>query len=98
MATLVTFKNMSKFSKHREKPKWKPREGSLVVKTGDNILIELGEIHEISGERWVWITDGYRTWRNPVRDIVETIKNGSWRVVKDGPIEPEKILKDFKFL
>jgi len=89
---------VSRFSKHREKPKWKPKEGALVVETGDNVLIELGEIHEISGERWVWITDGTNTWRNPVRHVIETIKEGGWRVVKDGPIEPEKILRDFKFI
>ena len=89
---------MSRFSRHRDKPKWKPKEGALVVDTGDNNLIEIGEIHEIAGERWVWITDGTNKWRNPVRNIIETIKNGSWRVVKDGPIEPEKILKQYKFI
>lgn len=89
---------MSRFSRHREKPKWKPKEGALVVDTGDDVLIEVGEIHEIAGERWVWVTDGRNQWRMLVRHIIKTIEGGSWRVVKDGPIEPEKILKQYKFI
>jgi acetylglutamate kinase len=91
---------MSRFSKHREKPKWKPKEGSLVVINANGVLVEVGEIKEVSGERLVQLSvDGVTgsSWVK-VTTVIESIRNGMWRVVKDGPIEPEKILKEFKFI
>lgn len=93
---------MSKFSKHSEKPKWVPKKGSLVLATESHIL-EVGEIHEINGERWVWLKHGDlpqidNQWRVPVRELISMVLNGSWRIIKDGPIEPEKTLKQFNFI
>ena len=94
---------MSKFSKHREKPKWKPKEGALVVINANGCLVEIGEIEDVKGERVVSLTmecDNYQlgTEKVPIRTIIDSIRNGSWKIVKDGPIDPEKILKSFKFL
>jgi hypothetical protein len=89
---------MSKFSIHSEKPKWKPKDGALLLSDG-NIMVEVGDIHSISGENWVWLLpDQGRRFRIPVRDLVHTIRENKWRIIKDGPIEPEKILKQFKFI
>ena len=33
-----------------------------------------------------------------VRDVVKNVRNGTWKIVKEGPIEPEKILKQFNFI
>jgi acetylglutamate kinase len=91
---------MSRFSKHREKPKWKPKEGSLVVINANGVLVEVGEFKELEGERLVQLSvDGVTgsSWVK-VTHVIESIRSGSWRVVKDGPIEPEKILKEFKFI
>lgn len=91
---------MSKFSKHRGKPIWKPKEGSLVLINANNIMVECGEVKDINGERVVALmVDGVRGFENvPVRDVIESIRSGSWRIIKDGPIEPEKVLREFKFL
>lgn len=94
---------MSKFSKHREKPKWKPKEGIMMLSNGGAVF-KLSDIFEQEGERVVnlIITHGdeeidvYPPW--PVRDVVEQVRNGTWKIVKDGPIEPEKILKQFNFI
>lgn len=94
---------MSKFSKHRQKPKWKPKEGVIILSNGGAVF-KLSDIFEQEGERVVnlIITHGdeeidvYPPW--PVRDIVEQVRNGTWKIVKDGPIEPEKILKQFNFI
>ena len=91
---------MSKFSKHSEKPKWIPREGALVVINSNGCLVEVGEIEDNRGERLVKLNvDGVtgHTWVK-VTHVIELIRNGTWRVAKDGPIEPEKILKEFKFI
>lgn len=92
---------MSKFSKHSEKPKWIPKEGALVVINANGVLVEVGEIVEVmGGERLVKLNvDGVtnHTWVK-VTHVIELIRNGTWRVAKDGPIEPEKILKEFKFI
>ena len=93
---------MSRFSKHRQKPKWIPKNGSLVLVT-DSHIVEVGEIHDIKGERWVWVKhedlpQPDNQWRIPVRDLVDMVLKGDWRIVKDGPIEPEKILKQYKFI
>jgi len=91
---------VSRFSKHREKPKWKPKEGSLVVVNANGYLVEVGEFTELGGERMVRLSVDGVTGSSlvTVRHVIESIRNGSWRVVKDGPIEPEKILKEFKFI
>jgi hypothetical protein len=94
---------LSKFSKHRQKPKWKPKEGVIILSNGGAVF-KLSDIFEQEGERVVnlIITHGdeeidvYPPW--PVRDIVEQVRNGTWKIVKDGPIEPEKILKQFNFI
>jgi hypothetical protein len=94
---------LSKFSKHREKPKWKPKEGIMMLSNGGAVF-KLSDIFEQEGERVVnlIITHGdeeidvYPPW--PVRDVVEQVRNGTWKIVKDGPIEPEKILKQFNFI
>ena len=94
---------MSKFSRHRQKPKWKPKEGVIILSNGGAVF-KLSDIFEQEGERVVnlIITHGdeeidvYPPW--PVRDIVEQVRNGTWKIVKDGPIEPEKILKQFNFI
>ena len=91
---------MSKFSKYREKPKWNPKEGALVVINANGCLVEVGEFKELFGERLVRLSvDGVTgsSWVK-VTHVIDSIRNGSWRVVKDGPIEPEKILKEFKFI
>jgi len=91
---------MSKFSKHREKPKWVPKEGSLVVVNANGCLVEVGEIREVNGERLVKLIvvgiPGFSS--TTVRNVIDNIRNGTWRIIKDGPIEPEKILKQFKFI
>jgi len=91
---------MSKFSKHREKPKWVPKEGALVVINANGCLVEIGEISEIRGERVVELSvDGVAGSSSvAITHIIESIRNGHWRIVKDGPIEPEKILREFKFI
>jgi hypothetical protein len=91
---------MSRFSKHSEKPKWTPKEGSLVVINANGCLVELGEISDVNGERIVELSvDGINGSSSvAVRHVIDYIRNGSWRIVKDGPIEPEKILKEFKFI
>lgn len=94
---------MSRFSKHREKPKWKPKEGALVVINANGCLVEVGEIEDVRGERLVSLimecgTLQLGTEKVPVRTVIESIRQGVWRIVKDGPIEPEKILKEFKFI
>lgn len=94
---------MSKFSKHREKPKWKPKEGIMMLSNGGAVF-KLSDIFEQDGERVVNLiithgdeeVDVYPPW--PVRDVVEQVRNGTWKIVKDGPIEPEKILKQFNFI
>ena len=94
---------MSKFSKHREKPKWTPKEGALVVINANGCLMEISDIEDINGERRVSLEmdcGGYKIGNEkiPVRDVIDSIRSGIWRIVKDGPIEPEKILKQFKFI
>jgi hypothetical protein len=94
---------LSKFSKHREKPKWKPKKGVMMLSNGGAIF-KLSGISELEGERVVTliITHGdedievYPPY--PVRTVVEYVRNGTWKIVKDGPIEPEKILKQFNFI
>lgn len=92
---------MSRFSKHREKPKWMPKEGSLVLINANGLLVEVGDFkEEIDGTRMVSLrvegVTGFSWIR--VTTVIESVRNGSWRVVKDGPIEPEKILKQYKFI
>lgn len=94
---------MSKFSRYREKPNWKPKEGALVIINANGCLIEVGEIEDIKGERVVSLImecGDYQlgTEKIPIRTLIDSIRNGTWRIVKDGPIEPEKILRDFKFI
>ena len=91
---------MSKFSKYREKPKWNPKEGALVVINANGCLVELGEIRIVNGERIVELSvDGVPGSSSvAVRHVIDSIRGGLWRIVKDGPIEPEKILRDFKFI
>ena len=91
---------MGKFSKHREKPKWIPKEGALVVINANGCLVELGEVSDIRGERVVELSvDGIAGSSSvSVTHVIESIRNDTWRIVKDGPIEPEKILKEFKFI
>ncbi len=94
---------MSKFSKHREKPKWKPKEGVMMLSNGGAVF-KLSQIFELEGERVVTLTmthededvEIYPPY--PVRDVVQYVRNGTWKIVKDGPIEPEKILKQFNFI
>ena len=94
---------MSKFSKHREKPTIKPKEGILIVSNGGAVF-KLGPIFEEEGQRVVTLTiehenedvEVYPPW--PVRDVIEHVRNGTWKIVKEGPIEPEKILKQFNFI
>lgn len=94
---------MSKFSKNREKPTIKPKEGVIMVSNGGAIF-KLGPIFEEEGQRMVALTiehEGQYIEVYPpyaVRDVVKNVRNGTWKIVKEGPIEPEKILKQFNFI
>lgn len=94
---------MSKFSKNREKPTIKPKEGIIIISNAGSIF-KLGPIFEEEGQRMVTLTiehegqyiEVYPPY--PVRDVVKNVRNGTWKIVKEGPIEPEKILKQFNFI
>ena len=94
---------MSKFSKHREKPSKLPKEGILLISNGGAVF-KVDEIFEHEGQKMVMLTiehegedvEVYPPF--PVRDFVQNIRNKTWTIVKDGPIEPEKILKQYKFI
>ena len=94
---------MGKLSKHNKKPTSLPKEGILMVSNGGAIF-KISEIFEEEGQRLVRLTiehegedvEVYPPY--PVRDFVENIRNKTWSIIKDGPIEPEKILKQFKFI
>lgn len=94
---------MSKFSKNREKPTIKPKEGVIMVSNGGAIF-KLGPIFEEEGQRMVALTiehEGQYIEVYPpyaVRDVVKNVRNGTWKIIKEGPIEPEKILKQFNFI
>ena len=94
---------MSKFSKNREKPTIKPKEGVIMVSNGGAIF-KLGPIFEEEGQSMVALTiehEGQYIEVYPpyaVRDVVKNVRNGTWKIVKEGPIEPEKILKQFNFI
>lgn len=89
---------MSKFSKHREKPTMKPKEGVLLV-SDNGVIFELSTIFEENGQRMVTvIINDINDHPYPVREVVEHVRNGTWKIVKEGPIEPEKILKQFNFI
>lgn len=94
---------MSKFSKNREKPTIKPKEGVIMVSNGGAIF-KLGPIFEEEGQRMVALTiehEGQYIEVYPpyaVRDVVKNVRNGTWKIVKEGPIEPEKILKQFNII
>lgn len=94
---------MSKFSKYREKPKWKPKEGNLILINTNGCLMEVGGTEDIDGERKVSLNIDCGDYNLgvemvPIRDLIQKVKNGEWKIVKDGPIEPEKILKQYKFI
>lgn len=94
---------MSKLSRYREKPKWRPKEGVIMLSNG-GASFKLSSIFELESERVVTLTithgdeevEVYPPY--PVRTVVENVRNGTWKIVKDGPIEPEKILKQFNFI
>jgi len=94
---------MSKFSKHREKPKWLPKEGVIMFSNGGSTF-KLSQIFELEGERVVTLiitnedeeVEVYPPY--PIRTVIENIKNGTWKIIKDGPIDPERVLKEFKFI
>lgn len=104
---------LSKFSKNREKPTIKPKEGVIMVSNGGAIF-KLGPIFEEEGQRmvtlielppelfrWTIEHEGQYIEVYPhyaVRDVVKNVRNGTWKIVKEGPIEPEKILKQFNFI
>lgn len=94
---------MSKLSKYGKKPTIKPKEGIIMISNND-IVFKLGPIFEQEGQRMVQMTmdfNGIDVEVPPpiaVRHVVEYVRNGTWKIVKDGPIEPEKILKQFKFI
>jgi hypothetical protein len=92
----------------------KPKEGILMVSNGGAVFkglfishhrfIKLGPIFEEEGERVLTLTiehenedvEVYPPW--PVRVVIEQVRNGTWKIIKEGPIEPEKILKQFNFI
>jgi len=94
---------LSKLSRYRKKPKWNPKEGIIMLSNG-GASFKLSHIFELEGERVVTLiithgdeeVDVYPPW--PVRDIIEQVRNGTWKIIKNGPIEPEKILKQFNFI
>jgi hypothetical protein len=94
---------MSKFSKYRQKSKWGPKEGVMMLSNGGSVF-KLSKIFELEGERVVTLTMTHEDEEvevyppYPVRDVIQYIRNGTWKIVKDGPIEPEKILKQFNFI
>ena len=81
----------------------KPKEGILMV-SNNGIMFKLGPIFEQEGQRMVQLTmdlggtDAEVPPPIAVRHVVEYVRNGTWKIVKDGPIEPEKILKQFNFI
>ena len=90
-------------SKIQTKPTIKPKEGVIMVSNGGAIF-KLGPIFEEEGQRMVALTiehEGQYIEVYPpyaVRDVVKNVRNGTWKIVKEGPIEPEKILKQFNFI
>jgi len=94
---------MSKLSKYGKKPTVKPKEGIMMISNGGAVF-KLSSIFEQNCEKMVTLTiehEGQDVEVYPpyaVRDVVENVRNGTWKIVKEGPIEPEKILKQFKFI
>ncbi len=90
---------MSKFNKYSKKPNKVPKKGFVLVSNA-NLIFELGDIFEKEGERVVnLIVNNIEVEPPfPVRDVIQNIRNGTWLVIKDGPIEPEKFLKQFNFI
>lgn len=87
---------MSKFTKYNKKSK-NLKEG-LVITSEEGINFKLSQVFEKESEKRVIISTHEIEMILPVRDVVENIRKGRWKIVKDGPIEPEKILKQFKFI
>lgn len=76
----------------------KPKEGILMV-SNNGVMFELGSIFEQEGQRMVTVfINDTADHPYPVREVVEHVRNGTWKIVKEGPIEPEKILKQFNFI
>jgi hypothetical protein len=94
---------LSKFSKYRKKSKWSPKEGSLVLINANGCLMEVGSIKDVDGEKKVFLDMNCGDIRLgvemvPIRHLIQKVRVGEWKIVKDGPIEPEKILKQYKFI
>lgn len=95
--------------RHDQKPKSLPKEGIMIVSNLFNTTIfgnifKVDKIFEHEGQKMVTLSakqengtvEIYTPF--PVRYFVQNIRNKTWVIIKDGPVEPEKILKQFKFI
>lgn len=86
---------MSKFSKYNKKSK-KLEEGFIIISNA-GINFTLSEVFEKEAEKYVILSTPEIELVIPARDVVENVRNGTWRL-KEGPLEPEKFLKKYNFI
>jgi hypothetical protein len=86
---------LSKFSKYNKKSK-KLEEGFIIISNA-GINFTLSEVFEKEAEKYVILSTPEIELVIPARDVVENVRNGTWRL-KEGPLEPEKFLKKYNFI
>ena len=86
---------MSKFSKYNKKSK-NLKEGFIIISNA-GINFKVSDIFVKEGEKYVILSTPEIELVIPARDVVENVRNGTWRL-KEGPLEPEKFLKKYNFI